>query len=482
MDATWSDLLEALESPSSVSVSLPTFPPHESAVACSDSDSYQLELVVRAAQRKRRLEAQAQDAGKAFEDAICAYFFHPSTLPLQNHQQPGRGLVRSKSLASTPLSRGRRQWKFPSSPLTPASSQLWLDSARRLEELDRSVDLMLEDTSKERRFVSTIRPRYSPNASATVKKTCYHMGSLPSEVLIQIFLQLSKDSSSVLSITHVNYRWREIALGIPSLFTSTALWDKWSLPLLKEWIARTKGKPLSVKLSNEALLRMHTEDNIRALIHDVCMEELDVTVATFGQSGDALNACRAILHLEMPLLRKLRLVGSNDIGICSPILDVPGRLITSLTHLRLSNALLIFKDYDTAEKRDLDPSPSRSLAIDNASVPTGSWIGFWRGCHGFNAMKLSRCGVSEGHLTSPPPSLELPNITRMVFSESTGVLGLTMIRSCRFSNLRHLTIKGGPALTEEMWIALVSNSLIETGSEDHNPVCTGTLCSEVEHN
>jgi hypothetical protein len=453
MDAAWTDLLEALESPLPTSTSSPTSSPSQKS---AHPESYQLELVVRAAQRKRRLASQAQDAGEAFEDAICAYFF-PSTIHTspQTQAQPVSGLARCKSSTSASLARAQSQWPLPSSPLTPGSSQIWLDSAKWLNELDRSVDLMLEDNSKERGLVALARPRLSADAT---KRTCCHIGWLPNEILTQIFLQLPNHTSSILSITHVNYRWREIALDIPRLFMPTASWDRWSLPLLKEWIARTKRKPLSVKLSNEALLRMRTEDGFYSLVRSSqhTWEDLDIAVATFGQSGDVLGACRTILHLEMPLLKRLRLVGGNDIGLCSTVLDVPGRLIASLAHLRLSNALIMVGGHDSTEKKDLVPHSSRSLAIDDVSASSERWIGFLRGCRGFNAMRLTRCGVSNASPTSRPSSQNFPNLTRVVFSESTDVLGLTMVHSCRFSNLRHLTIKGGPALTNGMWVELVS--------------------------
>jgi len=498
MNAAWADLLEALESPSSTSTPSPTSPPHGSLltplVAYSDADSHHLELVVRDAQRKRRLNAQAQDVGKAFEDAICAYFFPfppARNTSAQTHRPvAGPGLTRSKSSASStpaPRARGKSQWPFPTSPLTPTSSQIWLDSARRLGELDRTVDLMLEDNSRERGLAAFTRPQLSKEVRPLVaKRTCCHIGWFPSEILVQIFLQLSEHSSSVLSITHVNCRWRESALDIPSLFTSTALWDKWSPPLLEEWNARTKGKPLSVKFSNDALLRMHNEDDFYSLVqssHHV-WEELDIAVATFGQSGHTLDACTSILHLEMPLLRRLRLVGSNDIGLSSTALDVPSRLIDSLTHLRLSNAVIIVTVHDATETTESAPHLPRSVAIDDVFVSNERWIEFWRACHGFGTVKVARCGVTERQVTSEPGLQDLPTMIRMVFSDSTDVLGLPMILSCRFSNLRHLTIKGGPALTKDMWIELVSIRLISSSPDDYDPrhMCTDPLCSKVEHN
>ena len=457
MDTTWTNLLDALESPSPMSTTSPR--PQESARVPVHSDpladSYQLELVVRATQHKRRLDARVQNAGKAFEDAICAYFFPPTThISPQSRAQFASGLARCNSSGSTPPARARSQWPLSSSPLTPASPQIWLDSARRLDELARSVDLMLEDNSRERGLVAIARPRLSADAA---KRACCYIGWLPSEILSQIFLQLPEHPLSVLSITHVNYRWREIALDIPSLFTSTASWDMWSLPLLEEWISRTKREALSVKLSNEALLRIRTESGFYSLVrssHDV-WEELDIAVAPFGQSGDVLDACRTILHLDMPLLKKLRLVGGNDIGLCSAILDVPSRLIASLAYLHLSNALITVEGHDGTETTDPAHSP-RSLVIDSVSASSGRWDRLLRGCRDFNAMKLTRCGVSNAPPASWPSPQNFPNLTHVVLNESTDVLGLTMIYSCRLSNLRHITIKGGSVLTKRMWIALVS--------------------------
>lgn len=174
--------------------------------------------------------------------------------------------------------------------------------------------------------------------------TCVPIGSLPAEILRQIFKDTvngPEDTRSILYLSHVNQFWRSIVHNIGSLHTHAdyRIWPTW---LIEAWSSRAQrgNHPITVKIDTRALRRL---DQSPEFYHFVTSTKhmwgaLDVDYVSIRDNE--MGYRMYLLYSPLPRLRRLRFAGSgHEIDVNALNLPVLEELEASEISVRFSQAI-----------------------------------------------------------------------------------------------------------------------------------------------
>lgn len=142
------------------------------------------------------------------------------------------------------------------------------------------------------------------------------INDLPPEILSSVFLALRqiRRFRQVLpfqvTISHVCQHWRGVAISTPQLWTTITLFSEGSLPCVDEWLTRSGGAPLDVRLD---LYDVDYQEGLNALwIQESCARILanahrfqSLLVFTYREMN-IYHILQLLEHAEAPLLERLR--------------------------------------------------------------------------------------------------------------------------------------------------------------------------------
>ncbi|KAJ6575577.1 hypothetical protein DFH09DRAFT_1454900 [Mycena vulgaris] len=305
------------------------------------------------------------------------------------------------------------------------------------------------------------------------------LDSPPDEVLRRIFAYLLEESAHPeLLLASITHRWRKVALGIPSLWTTVRINHDRQISALGDILLRSKTLPLNVYIRLEAFrYRFFTEymEAIDALLpHIARWRSLSITA-----TNPVLHKIRSrIQRVEMPSLEHFELVQSDtgDIQHLGPFVFEPSvfrslrlvrtmmyaadaTLLAGLTHIVLIESSLAMLDehkllsleYPTPEPRPPSMTALQHLILD-ASNPAKDGLPY---SPAFSAAHLTT--ISFARLTAPSmdlvqalsrmygTALAAPALATLAIADIHGhalVMLLAVVRATRFPPLRRLALAG----------------------------------------
>ncbi|KAJ7140396.1 hypothetical protein C8R46DRAFT_968713 [Mycena filopes] len=305
-----------------------------------------------------------------------------------------------------------------------------------------------------------------------------HFQNLSDEVLRRIFGYATEGSRSEFLLASVNHRWRELATGIPSLWTTIHINHDRQTAALGNILLRSKGLPLSICIRLDAFrYRFFTEylEAIDTLLpHIARWRSLSITA-----TNPVLHNIRNRIHNQlMPGLEHFELVQSDTgrIQHLGPFLFEPSvfrslRLertmmyaadashLAGLTHIELVESSLamldehklLSLDYPTPEPRPPSMLALQHLVLD-ASNPQKDGLPY---SPAFAPAHLT--AVSFARLAAP--SMDLVHAVSRVFGTALSAPGLrcvsvadlnghalvmllSVVRSIAFPRLERLALAG----------------------------------------
>lgn len=107
----------------------------------------------------------------------------------------------------------------------------------------------LEQLKKQEQQVRAAVRAQKTKLQELIRQVPAPINRLPNEVLLRIF-QFFIQSSNILTLGAVSYRWRDVTLQCPSLWSTIKVTQGRSTSLLEAQVARSAGLPLKIDICN----------------------------------------------------------------------------------------------------------------------------------------------------------------------------------------------------------------------------------------
>ena len=164
------------------------------------------------------------------------------------------------------------------------------------------------------------------------------IGVLPPETIREVVLHTVEgphDHRQILHLSHVSTLWREVVLGISTLFTE-ANWNEWPASLVDTWCSRAGSRLLKVFLGRyliEDPLRIH------ALLEKLCARVGELEVTEGSDDSDCMDHA-GVFEFHMPSLEYVTIFSdsysSSDLWIRPE--NMPALRVLKLTALGTSTS------------------------------------------------------------------------------------------------------------------------------------------------
>lgn len=305
-----------------------------------------------------------------------------------------------------------------------------------------------------------------------------NLDSLSAEVLGRIFMRLQDSKQFPNTIASITHHWREVAIGMPHIWTTLRVNHDRQISVLRDIIIRSKNLPLDIYIRLDAFrYRFFTEyiEAIDILLSQIARWRSLSIVAT----NPVLHNIRNRIHrLPMPALEHLELVQSDTgrIQHLGPfefepsvfrslrlertmIYAADATMLAGLTHIELVESSLamldehrlLSLDYPTLEPRPPSMSALTHLVLD-ASNPATDGLPY---SPAFSATHLT--SVSLSRLAAPAMdlvqalshiygnALDAPALRKLAIADIDGhalVMLLAVVRATRFPLLARLSFAG----------------------------------------
>ncbi|KAK7024399.1 hypothetical protein VNI00_016340 [Paramarasmius palmivorus] len=128
------------------------------------------------------------------------------------------------------------------------ASRLFLQ-IRRFDEAQKVLDVALPKLSYADQQGRDALTSLENEVRETRRRYTCHIGTLPIELLAEIFQYLvDGDSTNALTVTRMSRHWRNVALNTPSLWQTLILSKKSPVRKCEHWIQRSKGRITELRL------------------------------------------------------------------------------------------------------------------------------------------------------------------------------------------------------------------------------------------
>ncbi|KAK7056883.1 hypothetical protein VNI00_002600 [Paramarasmius palmivorus] len=128
------------------------------------------------------------------------------------------------------------------------ASRLFLQ-IRRFDEAQKMLDVALPKLSSADTQGRDALTSLENEVRETRRRYTCHIGTLPTELLAEIFQYLvDGDSTNALTVTRIGRHWRNVALNTPSLWQTLILSKKSPVRKCERWIQRSKGRITELRL------------------------------------------------------------------------------------------------------------------------------------------------------------------------------------------------------------------------------------------
>jgi len=169
----------------------------------------------------------------------------------------------------------------------------WISS---LLELEHGLEVIQREVKRVHKTISQQR--------MVAEMSLRPIGVLPPETIREIVLHTVEgphDHRQILRLSHVSTLWRDVVLGISTLFTQ-ANWNEWPTSLVDIWCSRAGSRLLKVFLGS-SLFGEPRKDSIHALLEDLSARvgELEVTGGSL-EDDRVYDEHNLVFELYMPSL------------------------------------------------------------------------------------------------------------------------------------------------------------------------------------